>query len=190
MLQTLLTLYMLHTPIKSETPTGSLRLQISNVVELVETDTQLITGSLYEMRARYPIVDAVGYLEETISDEKWLVFIQLSISSHTKHKSMHGVFKKAPRGTFKKSSKDKQSPTIFQHFRELCKETSKPMKVLLLYISPKEYFKTSTEQDPILPNLKKEIEEHRHNAAEYTISCGVFSPENGLFYSDELRSIF
>ena len=181
------------TPIQSERPT-SLQLQICNIVEIIETDTQLITGSLYEMRARYPIVDAVGYLKETTSEEKWLAFIQLSISSHARHKSMHGVFKKAPRGVLNKSSKGKQSPTIFKYYRELCKETSKPMKVLLLYISPKEYFKTSTEQeekDPILlPNLKQEIKDNRHDAAEYTISCGVFSPENGLFYSDELRSLF
>ena len=59
------------TPIQSERPT-SLQLQIYDVVELVETDTQLITGSLYEMRARYPIVDAVGYLKETTSEERWL----------------------------------------------------------------------------------------------------------------------
>ena len=181
------------TPTQSERP-NSLQLQICNVVELIETDTQLITGSLYEMRARYPIVDAVGYLKETTSEEKWLVFIQLSISSRTRHKSMHDVFKKAPRGTFNKSSKGKRSPTIFKHYRGLCKETSKPMNVLLLYISPKEYFKTSKEQeekDPILlPNLKQEIKDYRHDAAEYTISCGVFSPENGLFYSDELRNLF
>ena len=69
------------TPTQSERP-NSLQLQICNVVELIETDTQLITGSLYEMRARYPIVDAVGYLKETTSEEKWLVFIQLSINSH------------------------------------------------------------------------------------------------------------
>jgi len=67
------------TQIKSKWPKVSLQLHICNVVELLDTDTQLVPGSLYEMRARYPIVDAVGYLKETTSEEKWLVFIQLSV---------------------------------------------------------------------------------------------------------------
>ena len=56
----------------------ALELDISTVVEQHGDEGKLTTGSLYEMRARYPVVDAVGYLQEYTSGRKWLVFIQIS----------------------------------------------------------------------------------------------------------------
>ena len=58
------------TPKAKKERSTSLSLQISKVITLDETETQLKTGYLYEMRARYPIIDAVGYLKDNSSKEE------------------------------------------------------------------------------------------------------------------------
>ena len=63
----------------------ALELNISTVVEQHGDEGKLTTGSLHEMRARYPVVDAVGYLQEYRSGRKWLVFIQISLQNYNEH---------------------------------------------------------------------------------------------------------
>ena len=107
----------------------SLGLNINRVVTLHRDENQLTTGSLYEMRARYPIIDAAGYLEEIKSGKKWHVFIQLSIKDHTEHKSMCEVFHRAPRGTFSQLPKDDRPATIYEYYRYYTQTKAKHNRV-------------------------------------------------------------
>ena len=67
------------TPGKSEVSQYPLELRITDVVELDGDKDNLATGSLYEMRAQYPIIDTIGYLKQHNSENKWFVFIQVSL---------------------------------------------------------------------------------------------------------------
>lgn len=72
-----------------------LELTISSVVSLSLLDTEVKQGILYEMRASYPVVDAVGYLKGN-DENRWLVFIQVSLQEYVKHRSLCDLFHRAP----------------------------------------------------------------------------------------------
>lgn len=73
------------TPGKSEVSQYPLELRITDVVELDGDKDNLAIGSLYKMRAQYPIVDTIGHLKQHNSENKWLVFIQVSLQRYKDH---------------------------------------------------------------------------------------------------------
>lgn len=181
----------------TEMPT-SVNLHIDKVVDLNGTETELTIGSLYQLKSRFPIIDAVGYLKDLEAGKNWLVFIQLSIQDHKIHRSMFDVFSipssRSRNDTifdyFKQLSPNKSQSTLTESYKshststesdksqststESHKSQSTSTKsdretrsdsstsntvsenVLLLYISPKEYFDLKEKGNlPILPKGKK-----------------------------------
>ena len=49
--------------------------------------TTMHTNMLYELRVFHPTIDGVGYLKEEGSGQEWLVFIQVSLSKYSHHRS-------------------------------------------------------------------------------------------------------
>ena len=49
--------------------------------------TNMNEGILYHLRDKHPVIDAVGIFKEKASRKEWLLMVQVSLSSYTRHKS-------------------------------------------------------------------------------------------------------
>jgi len=112
-----------------------LKFNITDVHNL--KDSELLTGMnkgvLYHLQYRHPVIDGVGLLEMEGKIEPWLVFIQVSLSSYTNHRSkMPDLFQRVMCPELKSSDK-----TIFSYYYKMNSEVLKK-RYLYVYISPKE----------------------------------------------------
>ena len=73
-----------------------LQFKIDKIQELSLQQNHLDTNALYEMRASYPIVDAVGHFQEITSGQNWLVFIQISLQEYERHRCLSDLFHRSP----------------------------------------------------------------------------------------------
>ena len=89
-------------------------------------DSNLVTGVLYELIGNYPVIDYVGHLEGSDSNQ-YLVFVQLSLSKFTNHNKLFSeIFQKSSPVGF---------GNLHEHFLQL---TLGDFRILFLYISPVE----------------------------------------------------
>lgn len=104
-------------------------LSIHQVFKLDTTEMELQSGTLYEMRTNYPIVDAVGLLQDNKGVD-WLVFIQVSLQAYDEHRSLYNLFHRAPKNT-----QIQHNISIFTHYKNLYRANC---NALLFYVSPME----------------------------------------------------
>ena len=95
------------------TDPSSLELQVDAVKQLEPLQDKLQEGILYELKTNHPIVDGIGYLCDT-KGEFWLVFIQVSLQTYKKHRSMCDIFKRPPN---KDAFIKKKNISYFTHYR-------------------------------------------------------------------------
>ena len=145
--------------------TSDLKLSISNTASLDLLHSTLEPGILYEMRASYPIIDAVGCLDGD-DGKRWLVFIQVSLAEYVKHRSLCDLFHRAP-----KYSDVPGNISIFTHFKRLYNIKTND-NVLLVYVSPKE------KKASLLPKLKEEIEQLSTKSLRECVHRAVLSEQS------------
>lgn len=89
----------------------------------------LTTNVLYKLYDCHPAVDFVGELTETKTEEKYLLFLQISVSTCIKHRSkVVDLLRKY------ENYKEFQNVSVLQYYKLLCDAAN----VLFLYISPRE----------------------------------------------------
>ena len=146
-------------------------LKISKVHPLhAVQDEGLDLGLLYKVKANFPVIDAVGLLEDSRS-EKLLVFFQVSIQSYEKHHCVSDLFSQSHLKLRDKGGVWKTGISIFKHYENLCEFKT----VLLVYVSPMEGSETKGFQ-----TFKSQIAS-RSNAKEHTIYRAVLS-DNSTFH--------
>ena len=146
-------------------------------IEVLEIDiNKAINRSiLYEMRAYYPVVDAVGYLNDDHGNG-WLVFIQISLSKYKDHRSLCDLF-------YKSNLQSKIS--IYTYYRKMYDIDISFKNILLLYFSPQEKFGNS-----ILPDLQAEIDQLKNTHLKACLSYGILSDKSELYSHSEFQTYF
>ena len=157
--------------------TSDLKLSISDTASLDLLDSKLERGILYEMRVCYPIIDAVGLLDD--DDRKpWLVFIQVSLAEYVNHRSLCDLFHRAP-----KYSEVPGNISIFTHFKRLYNIKTND-NVLLVYVSPKE------KKASLLPKLKEEIKQLSTKSLRECVHRAVLSEQSTFHKFYETKDYF
>lgn len=146
----------------------SVQLYYEGVVEM-ENDATLQNGKIYEMKAFYPIVDAVGYLKDQ-SENYWLVFIQVSLSCYRDHRSLCDLFHRAP-----PKANVPNNCSLFSYYRNQYSVMRCFEKAILLYISPKEMY---CEGQDLLPDLGEEISKLTDTYIKKTLKYGGLSSDS------------
>lgn len=89
--------------------------------------TVMPIGMVYHLTYTYPVIDGVGYLKALGSENLSLVFIQVSISPYTQHKTkLIDLFDHA--------APEDPNKSILQYYKELCSESIQ--ETLYVYVSP------------------------------------------------------
>lgn len=95
--------------------------EISNATREYKTGetTKLLLKTLYELRSCHPIIDFIGYLQDSNSNTMWLVFIQISLMKYSNHKAQLGnIFKRNPmKGTTPKELKNCSQLSYYSYYR-------------------------------------------------------------------------
>jgi len=98
----------------------------------------LLEGIIYELYNCHPAIDFVGYIPSK-SGSKYLVFIQLSLSSYGNHKSkFEHILTTVPKKELLKPTDVRVNLLTYYSSRSNCHSSSAKVNVLLLYVSPKE----------------------------------------------------
>ena len=149
---------------------------VAHVTDLEGPADKLYPGFLYELRARHPILDYVGCLQD-IRKEYYLVFVQVSLKKYNDHSEMSNVFlrPKNKRAT-PDELKDSKQTNLYSFYLNLAKSYH-PLNIIFLYVSPEE-----TNSVNILPKLKAKIKEAK---VKETIRVGVLTNTSD-FYSNML----
>ena len=155
-----------------------LSLTYSQVSAIVDC-SNLQRGILYETKAYYPIVDAIGCL--TDNDRKhWLVFIQISLSKYENHKRKLS-------NLFKHHSHVKSRQSYYTYYRKTYNLDNKFQQALLLYVSPREQ---STGHSDLLPKLKDEISHLTIKSLKRNLKFGVVSTDSHFIDQCKLAKYF
>ena len=96
-----------------------------------------ITGVLYELRPFHPTIDSVGVLKEETSQKKWLLFLQISLLSYTKHGSKLSDALITPKSK-PKELKESSTNTLLEYYTSLA--NIHKLRILLAYLSTQEVF--------------------------------------------------
>jgi len=127
-------------------------------------DSNLVTGMLYELIGNYPVIDYVGHLEGSDSNQ-YLVFVQLSVSKFTNHKKLLSeiFWKSSPAGF----------SNLHEHFLQL---TLGDFHILFLYISPIE-----TIEERLIQLLQSDLRGCCMQYAKKSYFCGTLSQASHLY---------
>ena len=106
----------------------------------------LMKQVLYHLRPFHPVVDAVGYTEDS-KGNKWLLLIQVSLSTYSDHKSkasnLLDPLKGPERDIHIQRGADPVNNWIDYYRGCIVNETERTeAKVMYIYISPEEFFST------------------------------------------------
>ena len=127
-------------------------------------DSNLVTGVLYELIGNYPVIDYVGHLEGSDSNQ-YLVFVQLSVSKFTNHNKLFSeIFQKSSPVGF---------GNLHEHFLRL---TLGDFHILFLYISPVENI-----EERLLQLLQSDLRRCCMQYAKKSYFCGTLSQASHLY---------
>lgn len=146
-----------------------------NDVSAMDINTTISKHVIYEMRAYYPIVDAVGCLKDN-DDDEWLVFIQISLAKYKHHRSLCDLFHK---------SNGHSNMSIYTYYRKLYSIERSSEKVLLLYFSPQE-----KPSGCILPDLEQQISELKDSHLKTRLKYGILSTKSDFYDYPEFKLYF
>lgn len=119
----------------------SARFGFNTTVAMSTAVNELVNGTLYRLRPRHPVIDAVGYLME--GSQPWLLLMQVSISTYSNHTSKV----KDLLNPVDKSERDVESraKNWLQYYRSRVpfnNTAEVSLKFMYIYISPREFFAT------------------------------------------------
>ena len=73
--------------ITKEMPIITLHFAVVETLQTGEVLKNMTSGVLYHLRYKHPVIDGVGIMERGKTKKKWLVMIQVSLSSYKSHRS-------------------------------------------------------------------------------------------------------
>ena len=113
----------------------SLKFNIIQVKNLKQGEmvNEMMSGCLYHLRYRHPVIDGIGVFETEGTSKRWLVFIQISLSTYANHGTkISDLFR------FVKCPELKTpETTIFEYYKGMNPKV-KQKRCVYVYASPKE----------------------------------------------------
>jgi len=141
----------------------------------------LLEGVIYELYNCHPAIDFVGYIPSK-SGSKYLVFIQISLSSYVNHESkFEHILTTVPKKELLKPTDVQVNLLTYYSSRSTCHHSSsEKVNVLLLYVSPKE--KTSL-IERLQHRLRSTYNQYSHSFNFYVgvVSTNSIKPIFGVY---------
>ena len=105
-------------------------------VEMFTAVQQLSEGTLYHLRPKHPVIDAVGYLK--VDEQLWLLLIQESLSPYTNHRLKAGDLMSTVTGDEKSYHKEANNWVEYYYCCVRDETERSKLKSMYVYISHKE----------------------------------------------------